>query len=295
MAEQATWKTAECPFVIEYATRVADDIRLAVLDAFFSLPRGGAEIGGLLLGKWEDGRLVISDFAPLECEHAFGPSFTLSPRDRAGLAELIASKQGAGAQVAGWYHSHTRSDIFLSEADRDIHYEFFPEPWQVALVMRPHAIVPTRAGFFFREADGSIREGASCLELTLEALEPKPSLSAAPGIPGISPASQMVVDAVPAPAARQPEAAPPPAPNTPPPPPVAIPSGPAAMPSGLLRERLQPSAVRTSPDAIVAGTPARCLAVAVRDAVWTGRDAVWTGRGAVRTRRFLSCAGCDAV
>ena len=35
---------------MEYPARVLDDIRLAVVDAFFSLPRGGAEIGGILLG-----------------------------------------------------------------------------------------------------------------------------------------------------------------------------------------------------------------------------------------------------
>ena len=40
-----TWSVPECPFTIESSARVLDDIRLAVTDAFFSLPRGGAEIG----------------------------------------------------------------------------------------------------------------------------------------------------------------------------------------------------------------------------------------------------------
>src|ERR1035441_3608128 len=79
-----TWSVPECPFTIEASARVLDDIRLAVTDAFFSLPRGGAEIGGILLGKFEDGRLVISDYAALDCEHAYGPSFVLSPPDEAG-------------------------------------------------------------------------------------------------------------------------------------------------------------------------------------------------------------------
>ena len=35
----------------------------------------------------------------------------------------------------GWYHSHTRSEIFLSDADLEIHNRYFPEPWQVALVL----------------------------------------------------------------------------------------------------------------------------------------------------------------
>src|SRR3954462_6908221 len=84
------WGVPECPFLIEYSARVLDDIRLAVVDAFFSLPRGGAEIGGILLGRWDDGRLSITEYAALDCEHATGPSFTLSARDAIRLSELLA-------------------------------------------------------------------------------------------------------------------------------------------------------------------------------------------------------------
>ena len=155
MTALAKWSTPECPFVIEYAPGALEGIRIAVSDAFFSAPRGGAEIGGILLGKWEPSRLTISSYRPLDCEHAFGPSFTLSPRDRAQLTELIASVKSSGEQVTGWYHSHTRSHIFLSEADQRIHSDFFLEPWQVALVLRPDTFVPTRAGFFFPEGSGT--------------------------------------------------------------------------------------------------------------------------------------------
>src|SRR5215475_345259 len=121
----ASWTTPECPFVIEYLPKVLDDIRLAVVDAFFSLPRGGAEIGGVLLGRHDRGRVLITDSVALECEHAFGPSFTLSKPDLARLGELLASlrKHPAGV-VVGWYHSHTRSEIFLNDADQEIHKRF---------------------------------------------------------------------------------------------------------------------------------------------------------------------------
>ena len=167
-----TWSVPECPFTIETAARVLDDIRLAVTDAFFSLPRGGAEIGGVLLGRFEDGRLVISDYAAFDCEHAYGPSFVLSPPDQGRLTEVLSAhaNPAAGSRPVGWYHSHTRSEIFLSEADLEIHNRFFPEPWQVALVMKPHTFQPARIGFFFRQADGSIHAAASYREDTLEAL-----------------------------------------------------------------------------------------------------------------------------
>ena len=182
----ATWTAPECPFRIEYATRVLDDIRLGVVDAFFSLPRGGAEIGGILLGSRDGNTISITDYQALDCEHAMGPSFTLSPRDQTNLAELIgkAKRNPRDRQPVGWYHSHTRSEIFLSETDQDIHKRFFPEPWQVALVLKPHTFEPTRGGFFFREADGSIRGAASYQEFMLDPLPMRPvPVGGSPAVP----------------------------------------------------------------------------------------------------------------
>src|SRR4051794_20405537 len=179
-----TWSAPECPFSIEASARVLDDIRLAVTDAFFSLPRGGAEIGGILLGTFEGDRLVIAAHAALDCEHAFGPSFALSPPDEARLTQLLAAHDGCagGLRPVGWYHSHTRSEIFLTDADLAIHARFFPESRQVALVLKPHTFQPTRFGFFFREADGSIHASGSYREVELEAL-PMRQLPAGPPPP----------------------------------------------------------------------------------------------------------------
>jgi proteasome lid subunit RPN8/RPN11 len=180
--ELGAWTVEQCAFKIEYSPRVIDDIRLAVVDAFFSLPRGGAEIGGVLLGRNEGRRVTITDHLPLDCEHATGPSFVLSPNDHGKLADLLASARGnpSGTEPVGWYHSHTRSDIYLSAADIEIHRRYFPEPWQVALVLKPHTFQPARAGFFFQEADGSIHVTASYQEFELEPLAVRalPDLSA---------------------------------------------------------------------------------------------------------------------
>ena len=175
-SEVAAWKAPQCPFTIEYSLRALDDIRLAVVDAFFSLPRGGAEIGGILLGRYLNRRLAIADYVALDCEHAFGPSFALSPRDQVRLAELLAAAEQNPDRLrpVGWYHSHTRSEILLSEADQGLHNRYFPEPWQVALVLKPHTFHPTRAGFFFRETDGSIHGTASYQEFALAPLPVRP-------------------------------------------------------------------------------------------------------------------------
>jgi proteasome lid subunit RPN8/RPN11 len=181
-----TWSVPECPFTIESSARVLDDIRLAVMDAFFSLPRGGAEIGGILIGKFDQSRLVITDYAALDCEHAYGPSFNLSPPDEGRLRALLAAHANDPGNVrpVGWYHSHTRSEIFLSDADLKIHQDFFPQPWQVALVMKPHTLQPARIGFFFRAADGSVHANAPYREDLLDALPIRQMPAGAPSAPG---------------------------------------------------------------------------------------------------------------
>ena len=166
----ATWRAPQCPFVIEYSRKALDDIRLAVVDAFFSPPRGGVEIGGILLGRFENERLQILDSIPIECEHAFGPVFTLSPADQVRLGEMLGRSYPGDLKPVGWYHSHTRSEIALCEADLDIHNRYFAERWQVALVLRPSTLQPTQAGFFFREPDGAIHIENSYREFMVEAL-----------------------------------------------------------------------------------------------------------------------------
>jgi len=191
----ATWSAPQCPFVIEYSRRALDDIRLAVVDAFFSPPRGGVEIGGILLGRFESERLQILDSIPIECEHAFGPVFTLSPADQVRLGEMLGRSYPGDLKAVGWYHSHTRSEIALCEADLDIHNRYFSERWQVALVLRPSTLQPTQAGFFFREPDGSIQIEHSYHEFVVEALPVQPVPQGVPvALPG--PTREIESDAV---------------------------------------------------------------------------------------------------
>lgn len=186
-----TWSVPQCPFAIEYVPRALDDIRLAVMDAFFSLPRGGAEIGGILLGSFASGRLTISDYVALDCEHAFGPSFTLSARDEGKMGELLAAARSGGLTAVGWYHSHTRSEIFLSDSDLQVHTRFFPEPWQIALVLKPHTFQPMRCGFFFRESGGNIQSASSYHEFTLDPLPVHPIPSGEIPMPAEMPRTPM--------------------------------------------------------------------------------------------------------
>jgi proteasome lid subunit RPN8/RPN11 len=166
------WHVPQAPFQILYSRLVLEQIRLAVVDAYFVVPHGGVEIGGILLGKYAGRQVEVIDHEPVECEYVFGPSFSLSPRDEERLKDVLAEvrNKSDGLEPVGWYLSHTRSEIFLTEADLAIHDRYFPGMWQVALVVRPSTTEPTRAGFFFRELDGSIHASASYHEFQLEPL-----------------------------------------------------------------------------------------------------------------------------
>ena len=66
---------------------------------------------------------------PAACEHAGGPTFRLSERDRAALHEQIRQDQDdprlEGLVCVGWYVSHTRTEIALTESDQEIFSSLF--------------------------------------------------------------------------------------------------------------------------------------------------------------------------
>src|SRR5262245_8115101 len=109
------WSVPQCPFTIECSALTPEDVPPMTTAAFFSPAPGGLEVGGILLGQFDGRRVTVLKHAQLECEHAYGPSFTISPNDRGRLRELLGSVPAnyPGLQVVGWYHSHTRSGIYL--------------------------------------------------------------------------------------------------------------------------------------------------------------------------------------
>ncbi len=154
------WTAPKSPVIIEYSLVVIEEIRYAVAEGFQRLSRGGIEVGGILYGTRGEKSVRIQAMRPIACEHARGPAFLLSDKDRKALNEQIAADasdpQLEGLISVGWYLSHTRSDILLSESDLEVYSIFFPAPWQVTLVVRPGRGGVMRAGFFVREADGSV-------------------------------------------------------------------------------------------------------------------------------------------
>ncbi len=169
MTQDATfgsWNIAESPIAVEYSLVVIEEIRHAVTEGYQKFSRGGIEVGGVLYGTRENNTVRIMAMRDIVCEHAHGPSFVLSDNDRKELKLQLEREVGRlpGLQVVGWFLSHTRSEINLSESDQELYKDFFGQPWQVAMVVQPGRAGAMRAGFFVREADGSVKAEHSYLD-----------------------------------------------------------------------------------------------------------------------------------
>ena len=116
------------------------------------------EVGGWLVGKWCSDKSTSKEFIIVEkilpAPHVrHGSAFLTFTQDSQVAMHAEMESRYPDKQVVGWYHTHPRMGIFLSQYDTWLHKHFFPQPWQVALVIEPHS---TTAGFFIRDEDGSL-------------------------------------------------------------------------------------------------------------------------------------------
>jgi proteasome lid subunit RPN8/RPN11 len=169
--EAGIWSVPGHTTVIEYARPVLNEILDQVVNAYDTYLAGGYEVGGVLFGQHEGHVVRILACRQLQILPP-RPSFMLSKSDGQRMEELLrlpgSDVDLSGMVVVGWYHSHTRSEIYLSEGDLEIYDTYFPEPWQVAMVLHPSDVEPVRAGFFFREGDGFIRTDQSYQEFAVD-------------------------------------------------------------------------------------------------------------------------------
>jgi proteasome lid subunit RPN8/RPN11 len=166
VAEDLSAWTAEGHSIkIEYSNGVLEEIRVEAVKGITLLRHGGVEVGGVLFGSHAGDRIRIDGFRALRSEYAYGPNFILSRNDEVALENLLQEAKADpsldGMEPIGWYHSHTRTGVFLSEKDIAVYNRYFPEPGQIVLILHPAQLGPTEAGFFFREADGGLRSESS--------------------------------------------------------------------------------------------------------------------------------------
>jgi proteasome lid subunit RPN8/RPN11 len=116
------------------------------------------EVGGALIGRWRkdarDGSQFILVEAMLPARHTrHGSAFLTFTQESLLSFHEEQESRFPRKRIVGWFHTHPRMGVFLSEYDLWLAEHFFPEPWQVSLVVEPHS---STAGFFVREEDGRL-------------------------------------------------------------------------------------------------------------------------------------------
>src|SRR2546425_9393910 len=146
------WQTPGSPS-IRIGKRAMYGIFSDVLSVFVSVPRRGAETGGILLGRNTGDEIVIDDFEPVACEHRFGPSYRLSEADWQIMEKVLArfrSRTDPVVSVLGYYRSNTESEFRLNDEDGQLIQKHFSAAENIILLIQPSRSRACTADFFIR-------------------------------------------------------------------------------------------------------------------------------------------------
>ena len=99
------------------------------------------EVGGFLIGQWcldenNEQFVVIEHALPARYTRQGSVYLTFTQDSLVDIHDQIDTNY-KGQKIVGWYHTHPSMGVFLSHYDTWLHNNFFPEPWQVALVVEP--------------------------------------------------------------------------------------------------------------------------------------------------------------
>lgn len=150
------------------------------------------EVGGILVGAVfrDESGPYLEVKAAIVAEHTRneGTEVAFTPETWAqvnGVKDSLYPDE----RIVGWYHTHPRFGIFLSERDKFIHRHSFPQPWAAAFVIDP---VQNLEGLFLwsagepREAQEYWAGGERKLHLMREAgdaHQSEPVETHEPGVP----------------------------------------------------------------------------------------------------------------
>jgi len=167
----ASWRVSQLAPAIEYPLEVMEEIRAFACDELLRLSHGGDDVGGVLFGTRRDDLICIVTWRPMASDHTQGQGLRLSSGDRMNLAVQLEmarrNRDLKDLRPVGWFVSHVRGEVSLSPSDLEIYHSFFPEAWQVALVICPKGDGRAQAGFFGREPGNKVLADASyqCFDL----------------------------------------------------------------------------------------------------------------------------------
>jgi proteasome lid subunit RPN8/RPN11 len=116
------------------------------------------EVGGWLVGKWRADRrsgeqfIIVEAILPAPHTRRGSAYLTFTQDTQLALYDSMRARY-PNKDLVGWYHTHPRMGVFLSSYDTWLHSNFFPDAYQVALVIEPYF---GTGGFFIRTTDGRL-------------------------------------------------------------------------------------------------------------------------------------------
>jgi hypothetical protein len=144
-----------------------EEIKTHVIRGYQSLPKRGAEIGGVLLGSFGPGtgdpgtrEIVIEAFEPMQIEYRSGPSYIPSPDDYARWQDWILALREASPRIVGICRSHTRPGLRVATEDSDLIGQVMPGGDGVLLLVKPLSDREC-VGAFFPFEDGIVADGST--------------------------------------------------------------------------------------------------------------------------------------
>ena len=173
-----TWNAPGKSLVIRLDHSVIERLNIEVMRGFGVTRRRGTETGGILIGRIDRREqapvLHIQEFEVVPCEYASGPSYILSAIDRQKFKEAVARWQPSldrDLYAVGYFRSHTRDGFTFDEKDATLFRDYFNDPLDLALLIKPFATKAAIAGFFLQEK-GSIANSASTIEFPFAVRKP---------------------------------------------------------------------------------------------------------------------------
>ncbi len=139
-----------------------EDIKTQVFGGYKSLPKRGAEIGGVLLGSLDSGHreIVIDGFEPMQIEYRSGPSYIPSPDDYARWHDWVLALREACPRIVGLCRSQTRPGLRAAAEDSDLIRYAMPGGDGVLLLVKPLSEREC-VGAFFPFQQGIVTDGST--------------------------------------------------------------------------------------------------------------------------------------
>lgn len=120
-----------------------EQLRQAAVNGLHTMPRHGLEVGGVLVGQWEEHegaklRVTVSRFVAVEIGYESGPRFLPNEREARIISDAITAVQAQGEHVVGWWRSHTPdTNLRLTERDGSLTRLLFPSRAAIVLLLLP--------------------------------------------------------------------------------------------------------------------------------------------------------------